>query len=70
MTLAERCASCFHPEVWARGLILGQQGQVTLHPTDEARVRATIQPHAGPPVQVVLEFDLRNADIEVVAALA
>ena len=66
MTIAERCASGFHPEVWTRGLILFQQGRVTLTETADARLKATVQPQAGVRYDVELAFDLVLADIEAI----
>ena len=65
MTLAERCASCFQPEVWTRGLILYQQGRVALAFMNDAGVRATVQPSSGSPVQVGLDVHLGSSAIEV-----
>jgi superfamily II DNA or RNA helicase len=66
LTIAEHCATCFHPEVWTRGLILYQQGRVTLNRTDDARLTATVQPPAGASYQVVFAFDLVLSDIEAI----
>jgi uncharacterized Zn finger protein len=64
LTIAERCASCFHPEVWTRGLILYQQGRVTLTTAADSHLTATVQPPTGAPYQVELAFDLVLSDIE------
>jgi superfamily II DNA or RNA helicase len=66
LTIAERCASCFHPEVWTRGLILFQQGHVTLNRIDEVSVNALVQPPAGEPYQVGFEFDFGLSEIEAI----
>ena len=66
LTLAEHCASDFHPEVWTRGLILYQQGQVALTSTAASRLTATVQPQAGTPYHVELAFDLVLSDIEAI----
>ena len=66
MTIAEHCASCFHPEVWTRGLILYQQGRVTLTSAADSRLTATVQSPTGAPYHVKLAFDLVLADIEAI----
>jgi superfamily II DNA or RNA helicase len=64
LTIAERCASGFQPAVWTRGLILYQQGRVTLSYTADSRLTATVQPPTGAPYHVELAFDLVLSDIE------
>jgi superfamily II DNA or RNA helicase len=66
LTIAEQCAPCFHPEVWTRGLILYQQGRVTLTYTADSRLTATVQPPIGAPYHVELALDLVLSDIEAI----
>jgi hypothetical protein len=66
LTIAEHCASCFHPEVWTRGLILYQQGRVTLTSAADSRLTATVQPPTGTLYHVELAFDLVLSDIEAI----
>jgi hypothetical protein len=66
LTIAELCASGFHPEVWTRGLILYQQGRVTLTSAADARLTATVQLPTGALYHVELAFDLVLCDIEAI----
>ncbi|MDH3605277.1 MAG: hypothetical protein OEU26_37265, partial [Candidatus Tectomicrobia bacterium] len=66
MTIAEHCASCFHPEVWTRGLILYQQDRVSLMSTADSRLTAIVQPQTGTPYHVELAFDLVLGDIKAI----
>ncbi len=64
MTIAERCASCFEPEIWARGLSVYEQGQVKVTLADAARVMATVASRLSPKCEVILDVHDRPLEIE------